>query len=223
MHTQNTSIPVLAIDGGAGTGKGTARGIVAEKLGFNSLDSGILYRALALFARKHGLLWESPPLIAGLVQDMKLTFEGDLVLLNGESQFNQLRSKQAGEDASRIAVHPEVRAALLDYQLAFRKPPGLVADGRDQGTVFDTPFRYFLKARPEVRAQRRVEQERQLGHEAEFAATLASIRERDRLDETRKEAPLAPHPEAMVIDTSDIPAQEVARQILEDYQSRRPT
>lgn len=219
MVEQNLSVPVIAIDGGAGTGKGTARSVIAHHLGFHSLDSGVLYRALGLMCHRTNLTTIPQMVEAALALDIQV--DGERVLLCGKDETATVRGDEAGKLASNIGSISEVRQALLDFQLQMRKAPGLVSDGRDQGEVFDTPFRYFFVCDAEVRARRRVVQFERMNMPAEYDLILEEIRRRDIADETRIVQPLKPHPTALVIDTSHLTIEQMAETILTDYEKRK--
>ena len=199
--------PVIAIDGFAGSGKGTARAIVAERLGFHQLDSGVLYRAVALQSHRKGL--KKIKQLEAVASRLNVTFIGKRIILDGRDETRIIRSDKIGKIASVVAQIPEVRMALRRFQLGMRKPPGLVADGRDQGEIFDGSCRFFLETPAEIRAQRRVEEFKARRQKADYEKILAEIKRRDDADINRKISPLKPHPRAWFIDTR-IPAEEVA-------------
>ncbi len=219
----DNSVPVIAIDGPSGSGKGTICQLVADELGFHLLDSGALYRLVGLAAKRHGLEPEDTAAIAGLARKLDVRFEPDRealeqkVWLEGDDVSLAIRTDEAGQAASRVAVIPEVRSALLERQREFRQAPGLVADGRDMGTVVfpDAPLKIFLTASAEERARRRFKQLQEKGVDASLSALLESIVERDERDRTRDLAPLVPAAGAFVIDTSGIGIQEVFGQVVE--------
>lgn len=220
--------PVITIDGPSGVGKGTTARMLAKKLGWHFLDSGALYRALGLAAQKASVPLQQTSQVAALAGQLKLRFAetasgAEQILLDGVDCTSEIRAESTGALASTIAVFPEVRAALLTRQRAFRAAPGLVADGRDMGTfVFaDAPLKIFLNASVEERARRRLNQLRTAGHEATIAPLLAEIRARDERDRTRSTAPLRPAEDAVVIDTTMIPAGEVLQKVLDLAISRR--
>lgn len=220
--------PVITIDGPSGVGKGTTARMLAKKLGWHFLDSGALYRALGLAAQKASVPLQQTSQVAALAGQLKLRFAetasgAEQILLDGVDCTSEIRAESTGALASTIAVFPEVRAALLTRQRAFRAAPGLVADGRDMGTyVFaDAPLKIFLNASVEERARRRLNQLRTAGHEATIAPLLAEIRARDERDRTRSTAPLRPAEDAVVIDTTMIPAGEALQKVLDLAISRR--
>ena len=210
------SVPVIAIDGPSGVGKGTVARALARQFGWHFLDSGSLYRILALAAQKAGIQSTDEPAIAALAPELNIKFviqddDVERLIVNGEEVAAVIRSETTGQLASVIAVYPKVRSALLERQRAFRQPPGLVADGRDMGTVVfpDAPLKIFLDASAEERARRRLNQLRKAGIEAKLAALHAEIRERDVRDRNRQHSPLKPANDAVVIDTTELAVQEV--------------
>ena len=217
-------IPVLTIDGPSGSGKGTVAQRMAKELGWHYLDSGAIYRVLAQAALKHQLDLTDESSIATLAQHLDVAFvvEDDtlVVLLEGQDVSTQIRSEQAGNAASKVAALPQVRAALLERQYAFRQAPGLVTDGRDMGTVVfaEASFKIFLDASCEERAQRRYKQLINQGLSASFDALFASIRERDLRDRTRATAPLREADDAWVIDSSELSEKEVFQMVVKSVQ-----
>ena len=210
--------PVIAIDGPSASGKGTVAQGVAEGLGFHYLNSGALYRTVALAAmRSRAEIEEST--LAEIARTLDAKFLGDNVELNGADATLAIRSEEVGELASRIAALPRVRGTLLDRQRAFRRPPGLVADGRDMGSVVfpDAALKIFLTATPEERALRRYKQLMDKGMGANMAALLQDIRERDRRDSDRATAPLQKVANAVLIDTTEMSAAEAVAQVLALY------
>jgi cytidylate kinase len=211
-----TAVPVIAIDGPSGTGKGTIAALVAERLGWHTLDSGALYRVLGLAAQRAGVDLEDGEAVASLASDLPLTFSGERVLLAGEDVSEAIRSETAGTAASRVAVHVPVRAALLDWQRAAARPPGLVADGRDMGTVVfpDAAVKVFLTASAEERALRRYKQLKGKGMDASLADLLREIRARDERDYQRAVAPLRAAEGSFELDTTALGIQEVCNLVL---------
>ncbi len=214
--------PVITVDGPSGSGKGTVSQRVARALGWRLLDSGALYRVLALAARRRGLALDDEPVLAALAGALDVAFEerpgeeGVRVLLGGEDVTGELRTEACGEAASRVAALPAVREALLGRQRAFRVPPGLVADGRDMGTVVfpDAPLKIYLTASADERARRRWRQLRAQGVEADLAALYREIAARDARDASRKASPLRPAADAVQIDTTGIGIEEVVARVL---------
>ena len=209
------TVPVIAIDGPSASGKGTIAKRVAQRLGFHYLESGALYRLIALIALRRELTAEAA--IAEAAEQMDLVFQEDEILLEDQDVSEQIRHEVVGNRASEIAPLPKVRQALLKRQRAFRQPPGLVADGRDMGTVVfsDAALKIFLTASPEVRARRRYKQLIEKGIAANLAALSRDLAERDQRDATRKVAPLVPAPDSQVLDSSALSIEEVVERILQ--------
>jgi len=214
--------PIVTIDGPSGSGKGTICRSVSQRTGWHLLDSGALYRLVALAGVEAQLPPADVAAHATLALSMSIEFgvtaEGDeRVLLNGREVTSDLRTETAGAGASRVAAWPEVRAALLDRQRAFAKPPGLVADGRDMGTVVfpDAPLKIFLTASPEERARRRYNQLKDKGSGVSLAALSREIAERDLRDSTRAVAPLKPAPDSHVIDSTSLSIEQVVEHVLD--------
>ncbi len=213
------NIPVLTIDGPSGAGKGTVSRAVAKKLGWNYLDSGSIYRSLAIAALKQAADLEDEAAIAGIAQAMVLEFDcGDelIVKLNGEDITAQLGLESTGNAASIVAALPEVRRVLLQKQKDFKQLPGLVADGRDMGTVVfpEAKNKVFLTASAVERANRRYKQLIEKGIDANLAQITSEIEERDRRDMERKSAPLAMASDALYIDSSDMALNAVIEEVL---------
>ena len=208
------AVPVITIDGPSGSGKGTISRMLARELGFHFLDSGALYRLLAFAAQRRGIALDDESALAALSGELDIRFpadgEGDRVLLEGEDVGDAIRTEAAGSGASRVAVLSAVREALLDRQRRFRLVPGLVADGRDMGTVVfpDADAKIFLTASAEERARRRCKQLNEKRISVKFEDVLADIQVRDERDASRSVAPLQPAKDADLLDTSelDIPA-----------------
>jgi cytidylate kinase len=214
-------VPVITIDGPSGAGKGTVARIVAEQLGWHLLDSGAIYRVLAVATQHHLVdLDEEEPLIpmaAHLDVQFIVNNDGETsVILEGEDVSHIIRSEEIGEIASKIAAYPRVREALLRRQRAFSVNPGLVADGRDMGTVVfsKAPVKIFLTASAEGRAHRRLIQLKDKGFDAKIGRLLDDIRQRDERDENRKVAPLVAADDALSIDCTDLSIEEVVNKVL---------
>lgn len=217
-----TSSPVIAIDGPGGSGKGTVSRILAQKLGWHFLDSGSLYRLTALAARYHAIALDNEPALETLAAHLDVQFETDeewqgRIILEGEDVSDLLRGEECGNDASRVAVLPGVRRALLERQRAFLRPPGLVADGRDMGTVVfpGAQLKIFLTASPEERANRRYKQLKDKGLDVNLDSLLNEITERDVRDSTRSFAPMRSAADAVVVDTTGIGIDAVVGRIME--------
>lgn len=221
------SVPVIAIDGPSGVGKGTVARAVARRLGWHFLDSGALYRILALAAQKAGVAGTDESAIAALASRLNIKFivqhyDNENIIVDGEELGAHVRAEATGALASVIAVHPKVRAALLDRQRAFRKPPGLVADGRDMGTVVfpDAGLKIFLDASADERARRRMIQLRKAGIAANIAALREEIRERDVRDRSRTVSPLKPADDAVTIDTTELSIERVLARVEQLIEAR---
>jgi cytidylate kinase len=216
------TVPVLTIDGPSGSGKGTVARQVADRLGWHLLDSGALYRLVALAARNRSIPLDDESAVARIAQQLDVRFGADAageeqIWLAAEEVSAQIRTEQAGEGASKVAALPAVRTALMDRQRSFATPPGLVADGRDMGTVIfpAAPLKIFLTASPAERAQRRYKQLKDKGLDANLAALSLEIAERDRRDASRPIAPLRPADDAHVIDSTSMSIDAVVERVLE--------
>jgi len=214
-------VPVVTIDGPSGSGKGTISRNVARRVGWHLLDSGALYRLVALAGMRSGLAPDDLAGHAALARGMAVHFDddgrgGERIRLDGLDVTTDVRSEEAGQGASRVAVWPAVREALLERQRAFAMPPGLVADGRDMGTVVfrDAALKIFLTASAEERALRRYKQLKQKGSGANLAALSREIAERDQRDSTRAVAPLRPAPDARIVDSTGMSIADVVDVVL---------
>jgi cytidylate kinase len=212
-------IPVLTIDGPSGAGKGTVSRLIAQKLGWHYLDSGAIYRALALELTEKDVLHESIAEMVDVALGMDLVFgcsENRSVLLNGQDVTDLLGLESTGNNASKIAAIPEIRAALLQKQHDFKQAPGLVADGRDMGTVVfpEAKHKVFLTASASERAERRYKQLKEKGIDANLLKITADIQERDQRDSERQISPLVPAADAIYIDSSTISIQAVVAEVL---------
>jgi len=215
------SIPVITIDGPSGAGKGTVARIVADQLGWHLLDSGAIYRVLAVALQHHNVSLEEEepliPLAAHLDVQFEINSQGEAkVILEGENVTDSIRTEEIGALASQVAAFPRVREALLRRQRAFSLAPGLVADGRDMGTVVfpQAPVKVFLTASAEERAERRFNQLKEKGFDVKIGRLLDDIRQRDERDQNRKVAPLVPAEGALTLDSTDLSIQEVVNKVL---------
>ncbi|MDQ7989183.1 MAG: (d)CMP kinase [Candidatus Dactylopiibacterium sp.] len=210
-------IPVIAIDGPTASGKGTVAGRVAERLGWNLLDSGSIYRMVALSAFKRGVEVSDEAALVPLAAGLDARFEQGAILLDGEDVSVAVRREETGNAASRLAAHPRVREALLERQRAFLQAPGLVADGRDMGSVVfpHAPLKIFLTASVEARADRRYKQLIAKGLPANIDSLLHDLRERDARDTHRAVAPLRPCEDAVLLDTTRMSIDEAVRFVLD--------
>lgn len=211
---------VITIDGPTASGKGTVASRVAASLGFIFLDSGALYRLTALSALQAGIELADEPALATLAAGLNVRFDGEHILLAGLEVSSDIRAEAVGVAASKIATLAAVRSALVGLQHGFRKAPGLVADGRDMGTVIfpDAPLKVFLTASVEARAERRYKQLIEKGFPANMAALLHDLKERDARDTQRAIAPLKPAEDAYLLDTSDMSVDLAVAQVLDWYQ-----
>jgi len=215
----NSNVPVITIDGPTASGKGTVASRVADRLGFHLLDSGALYRLTALQALRGALPLSDEAGIAKLAQQLPARFRDDVIYLADEDVSHAIRAEEVGNMASKIAALPSVRQALFDLQLGFRQAPGLVADGRDMGTViFPTAkLKVFLTASAEARAQRRYKQLIDKGFSANMNDLLADLRARDERDTGRAVAPLVAAADAHILDTSAMGVDQAVEQVLAWY------
>ena len=214
------TVPVIAIDGPTGSGKGTVSRGLARRLNWHLLDSGALYRLVALAARRRGVSLDDVPGLVGVAQTMAVQFSAagdeEQILLEGQDVTLALRTEDAGTDASRVGAVPEVRNALLVRQRGFARAPGLVADGRDMGSVVfpESALKVFLTADPQERAERRYKQLSEKGIDVSLATLSREIVERDRRDANRPIAPLRPADDARVLDSTGLTAEQVIETVL---------
>ena len=215
-------IPVITIDGPSASGKGTVAERVAAALGFHFLDSGALYRLTALSAMRHGVALDDAARVAQLAATLPAAFRDGTVWLAGEDVTDAIRAEAVGDGASKVAALPAVRAALLDRQRAYRQAPGLVADGRDMGTVVftDATAKIFLTASAEARAERRHKQLIEKGNSASLPALVADMRARDARDTGRAVAPLKPAPDALLLDTTRMDVESAVQAVLRHYRGK---
>jgi cytidylate kinase len=210
--------PVITVDGPSGAGKGTLSQRLAQELNWHFLDSGALYRLTALSAQNHGVALEQAQDLAKVAAHLDIEFDtaSGRVLLEMDDVTKALRSEQTGAMASRVAAYPEVRQALVERQRAFRRAPGLIADGRDMGTVIfpDAPLKIFLTASAEQRARRRYDQLEALGQWVDFDSVLSEVQARDERDQNRSHSPLIPANNAHILDSSHLNIEEVLEAVM---------
>ncbi len=210
-------VPVVTIDGPSGAGKGTLAAAIAEARGWHLLDSGALYRIIAVVALKQGVSLSDAALLAALCSELQIVFGAGSVTVNGDDLTDAIRTEDVGSAASVVAALPPVREAILTLQKAFRRAPGLVADGRDMGTVVfpDAPVKIFLDASAEARAERRYNQLKNKGLSVKIITLLEQIQERDARDRERAVAPLRPAEDALIIDSSQMSIDAVVATVIE--------
>ena len=223
-NSESMTIPVLTIDGPSGSGKGTIAAVIADKLSWHILDSGALYRLAGYSADNKSIDFKDIEKLIDNTLDMDVRFEQGSVLLDGTDVSKQIRTETTGNLASKIAVIPEIRNALLQWQRDYVKEPGLVADGRDMGTVVfpEAEIKIFLDASAEVRAKRRYKQLIEKGLSANLADLVSEIQERDDRDRNRSVAPLCAAEDAVIIDSSEMTIAEVVNIVLDSVKSRLP-
>ncbi len=217
-------VPVITVDGPSGSGKGTISQLLAARLGWNFLDSGALYRALGLAAQARGIALDAQAALAALAGRLELRFEGERILLDRRDVSDEIRTETSGNAASKVAALPAVRAALLDWQRDQARAPGLVADGRDMGSVVfpHAPLKLFLTASAEERAQRRYKQLKGKGFDVSLSSLVEEIEERDRRDRSRSVAPLRPAADAVELDSTGLSIQEVFDRVLDRVRCTLP-
>ena len=225
-QVETASIPVICIDGPTASGKGTVAAAVAQRLGYGFLDSGAMYRITALAALRAGLAIDAghEARIATMAQTLPVRFEGGRVLLGGDDVTDAIRTEEAGMNASRVSALPAVRTALVQLQHSFQRLPGLVADGRDMGTVIfpEAPLKVYLTASAACRAERRYKQLISKGFSASIEDLRADLEARDARDSSRSVAPLKPAQDALVLDNSDLTIEQAVEQVLAWWQERQP-
>ena len=220
------TIPVITIDGPGGSGKGTVAGLLARQLGWKLLDSGALYRLLAFAARNHAIDLVNESALKTLAAHLDVQFiaqeGGQRIILEGEEVTDLIRTEQVGDGASQVAALPCVREALLQRQRDFLETPGLIADGRDMGTVVfpQAPLKIFLTAGAEERARRRFLQLKAKGEDVNLASLLEAVRVRDARDTQRSVAPLIPADDAIVLDSTELSIEQVLERILSEVAKR---
>ena len=218
---QSCNPPVIAIDGPTASGKGTVAALVAKALGFHYLDSGALYRLVALASEREGISTENASFLSKVAASMPVSFKNGLIMLGNEDVSELIRAEKIGRRASELAVHPEVRQALVRLQHGFRENPGLVADGRDMASVIfpDAELKVFLTASVAARAERRYKQLIAKGISANMSNLLLDLTARDARDSSRGSAPLIVAKGAIVLDTSDLSIDQAVSQVMAWYQS----
>lgn len=222
----NTPLPhVIAIDGPSASGKGSVAERVAKYFGFHYLDSGAIYRLLAYAAYQQNVAWSDARTLAEIAAKLDIKFENGEAYLNGEQVSAHIRTEQMGKGASEVAVHPDVRTALLQTQRNFRQTPGLVGDGRDIGSVIfpDAGLKVFLTAAVETRAKRRYDQLINRGETADYDLILADLQQRDLRDSQRAAAPLKQLPDAILLDTTDKNIEQAVNIIIEAFKKASQT
>jgi cytidylate kinase len=217
-----STAPVIAIDGPSASGKGTVARLVSDQLGFHYLESGALYRLVALSSQRQGVAEDDEPRLAELAAGLAARFQGDHIYLENQEVTLHLYTEDCAQRASAIARLPSVRTALLERQRGFRTPPGLVADGRDMGTVVfpDAVLKVFLTASVAARAQRRYKQLKEKGFDANLPALSRDLEARDAQDANRAVAPLKPARDAVELDSTDLSIEEVVERIVSWWRER---
>lgn len=219
------TVPVLTIDGPSGSGKGTIAALVAEKLGWALLDSGALYRIVAAVALERAMDLEDADSLATMAAGLEISFDEGRITVDGADLTDVIRTEPVSAASSKVSAHEPVRAAILDLQRSMRRPPGLVADGRDMGTVVfkDAPLKIYLDASAEIRAERRYNQLKNKGLDVKFRALLANLEERDARDKARAVSPLVPAEDALIIDSTNLSIEEVLEKVLSEVEARQLT
>ncbi len=227
MSAPDQNIPVITVDGPSGAGKGTIAHLLADKLGFHFLDSGALYRVTAFACDYDGVGLDDEAVVADVARNLDVRFVADdsgeiLVIYKDTDASRAIRTEEGGRGASTVGAMPSVRAALLQRQRDFLKPPGLIADGRDMGTVVfpDAPLKFFLTASAQERAERRYKQLKDKGESVNLARLLGDIQERDERDRSRSVSPLLPAADAIVIDSTATPIDSVFAKVMESVTAR---
>ncbi len=213
-------IPVIAIDGPSASGKGTVAQLVATELGFHYLDSGALYRIVALASQQQKIAWSDAAAVALCAKSLLIAFEHEQIFLNHQDVTNDIRTEAIGKGASQVAVHASLRQALIEIQHGFCKAPGLVADGRDMGTVIfpNAQLKVFLTATTEVRASRRYQQLINKKQAANYDDILQDLLERDARDQNRASSPLIMADDGVLLETDNLTIFQAVRFVLEKYQ-----
>jgi cytidylate kinase len=220
-----SDFPVIAIDGPSASGKGTVAQLVANILGFHYLDSGALYRIVAFAAQQNNIAWSDALAITECTKKLNIEFINEQVLLNNQDVSNEIRTEEIGKGASQVAIHASLRAVLVDMQHQFCKSPGLVADGRDMGTVIfpDAVLKVFLTASTETRAMRRFKQLQGKNQPANYESILQDLTERDARDKNRANAPLLMANDATLLETDNVGISDAIDFILQKYQIQQNT
>lgn len=221
LTPHSSPIPVIAIDGPSASGKGTVAALVAKELGFHYLDSGAIYRVTALAAQYAGIALDNESALAELAGKLDVSFDNGEIWLAGQKVGEAVRTEESGNAASKIASLPRLRAALLAFQRSFRKAPGLVADGRDMGSVVfpDATLKIFLTASAEIRAERRYKQLMEKGMHANLSQILQDLQQRDARDSARSVAPLQKCADASLLDTDPLTIAAAVNEVLRRYQA----
>ena len=219
----NRNIPVIAIDGPSASGKGTVAQLVAEALGFGYLDSGALYRVVAFAAKQNNIDWGDAEAVAACANKLNIQFKNSQVYLNNTDISEEIRTEEMGKGASQVAVHAPLRAALVNLQHNFRQAPGLVADGRDMGTVIfpDAELKVFLTASTDTRAERRYKQLLGKGLPANYENILLDLRERDARDKGRASAPLLIAKDAILLETDNLTITDAVNTVLLNFKHKK--
>jgi cytidylate kinase len=217
-------VPVITIDGPSGSGKGTIAKLLAERLGWAILDSGALYRLVGYSAEKAGIGFDNIDKLCEIAKNMDVLFDGDRVYLDGEEVSRIIRTESAGNSASKVAAVPEVRETLLEWQRSYAKKPGLVADGRDMGSVVfpDAEVKVFLTASAEERAKRRYNQLKEKGISVSLRDLVRDIQERDERDSNRDVAPLVAPVAALEVESTSLSIDEVLEKVREKVRNTFP-
>lgn len=212
---------MIAIDGPSASGKGTIAQLAAAQLGFHYLDSGALYRIVAYAAQRQNIAWSDAEAVANCAKTLNIAFKNEQVFLNHTDISSEIRTEAMSKGASEVAVHAPLRAALVDMQQAFCSPPGLIADGRDMGTVIfpHAPLKIFLTASTETRAQRRYQQLLGKNQPADYDSILKDLQERDARDKNRASAPLVMAKDALLLETDNLSIAEAVEFVVTKYKN----
>ena len=221
-HVEHSTVPVVTIDGPGGAGKGTVASAIAKAKGWHLLDSGALYRIIAVAGLADGIALDDAPALVEMSEGLEIVFADGQVRVNGANVTDAIRTEEAGNSASQVAALPPVRDAIFALQQGFRRPPGLVADGRDMGTVVfaDAPVKIFLDASAEARAERRYNQLKNNGLGVNLRGLLEQIQQRDARDRERAVAPLKPAEDALIIDSTSMTIDEVVAMVMAQISSK---